>query len=120
MVHSCIAEFADLQNSFLMYRSQLNLVTSVNSRMKNGVLRFLQKPCHQRVCLFGLRRRCTPQAAFDPEVQSDVPYNHMLRSPTAILVQSVGSVIILQLRRQDSGSRALRLTFGFNKYWKEQ
>ena len=49
---SCIAEFADLQNSFLMYSDRsLNLVTvSVNSPdEKQGVLRFLQKDMGKRL-----------------------------------------------------------------------
>ena len=120
---SCIAEFADLQNSFLMYSDRsLNLVTvSVNSPdEKQGVLRFLQKHhATSENLLFDSDDAARLQAAFDPEWQSAVPYTILLGPNGKVLYKSLGSVDILQLRRKILAAVPSDYV-GFNKYWKEQ
>lgn len=117
---SCIAEFADLQNTYRMYSDRgLNLVTvSVNSPdEKRSVLNFLQKHhATSENLLLDSDDAASLQAAFDPKWQSAVPYTILLGPGGKVIYKTLGSVDILQLRR-----RILAVVpsayIGFNKYW---
>jgi len=120
---SCIAEFADLQNTFRMYSDRgLNLVTvSVNSPdEKRSVLSFLQKHhATSRNLLLDSDDAASLQAAFDPKWQSAVPYTVLLGPDGKVLYKSLGSVDILQLRRKILAA-VPSAYIGFNKYWEGQ
>lgn len=117
---SCIAEFADLQDTYRMYSDRgLNLVTvSVNSPdEKQGVLNFLKK--HNATgenLLLDSDNAASLQAAFDPTWQSAVPYTILLGPNGKVLYKTLGSADILQLRREILAS-APSAYIGFNKYW---
>ncbi len=120
---SCIAEFADLQNTYRMYSDRgLNLVTvSVNSPdEKQGVLNFLQKHhATSENLLLDSDDAASLQAAFDPEWQSAVPYTILLGPNGKVLYKTLGSVDILQLRRKILAA-VPSAYIGFNKYWEGQ
>ena len=79
---SCIAEFADLQDTLRMYSDRdLSLVTvSVNMPDEQAsVLRFLQKKhATSRNLLFSSTDTAEMQKAFDPTWDSAVPYTCLL------------------------------------------
>jgi peroxiredoxin len=120
---SCVAEFADLQDTFRMYNDRgFKLVTvSVNSPdEKASVLRFLQrKHATSENLLFSSDDTATLQAAFDPKWQSAVPYTVLLGPNGKVLFTSLGSVDILQLRRKILAAMPSDY-IGFNKYWAGQ
>jgi peroxiredoxin len=117
---SCVAEFADLQDTFRMYNDRsFNLVTvSVNMPdEKPSVLRFLQKKhATSRNLLFASDDTAALQAAFDPKWQSAVPYTVLLGPNGAVLYRSLGSVDILDLRRKILAAMPSDY-IGFNQYW---
>ena len=117
---SCVAEFADLQDTFRMYNDRgLNLVTvSVNTPdEKQSVLRFLErKHATSRNLLFSSDDTAALQAAFDPKWRSAVPYTVLLGPNGKVLYSSLGSVDILQLRRAILAAMPSDYV-GFNKYW---
>jgi peroxiredoxin len=120
---SCIAEFADLQNTFRMYSDRgLNLVTvSVNTPdEKQSVLSFLQKQhATSENLLLDSDDTATLQAAFDPKWQSAVPYTVLLGPNGKVIYKTLGSVDILQLRRKILAV-VPSAYIGFNKYWEGQ
>ena len=120
---SCVAEFADLQDTYRMYSDRgLNLVTvSVNSPdEKPGVLNFLQKHhATSENLLLDSDDTATLQAAFDPTWQSAVPYTILLGPNGRILYKTLGSADILQLRRTILAA-VPSAYIGFNKYWEGQ
>jgi len=120
---SCVAEFADLQDTFRMYNDRgFKLVTvSVNSPdEKASVQRFLQrKHATSENLLFSSDDTATLQAAFDPKWQSAVPYTVLLGPNGKVLFTSLGSVDILQLRRKILAAMPSDY-IGFNKYWAGQ
>jgi peroxiredoxin len=117
---SCIAEFADLEDTYRMYSVRdLGLVT-VSTNMPdetNTVMRLLQKMhATSRNLLFASNDTASLQAAFDSKWESAVPYTVLLAPGGKVLYQKQGSVDILELRRKilaylDSDY------IGFNKYW---
>ena len=117
---SCVAEFADLQDTFRMYSDRsFNLVTiSVNMPdEKPSVLRFLQKKhATSRNLLFASDDTAALQAAFDPKWQSAVPYTVLLGPNGVVLYSSLGSVDILELRRKILAAMPSDY-IGFNRYW---
>ncbi len=117
---SCVAEFADLQNTFRMYNDRgFKLVTiSVNTPdEKQSVLRFLQRQhATSENLLFDSDDTATLQAAFDPKWQSAVPYTVLLGPNGTVLYKSLGSVDILDLRRKILAAMPSDYV-GFNKYW---
>ena len=120
---SCVAEFADLQDTYRMYSDRgLNLVTvSVNSPdEKSDVLNFLQKHhATSENLLLDSDDTATLQAAFDPTWQSAVPYTILLGPNGRILYKTLGSADILQLRRTILAA-VPSAYIGFNKYWEGQ
>jgi peroxiredoxin len=118
---SCIAEFADIQDTFRMYSDRdLSLVTvSVNMPDEQAsVLRFLQKKhATSRNLLFSSTDTVALQQAFDPAWDSAVPYTILLSADGKVLYKQLGSVDILELRRTILANVAAEYA-GFNEYWK--
>jgi peroxiredoxin len=118
---SCIAEFADIQDTLRMYSDRdLSLVTvSVNMPDEQAsVLRFLQKKhATSRNLLFSSTDTVGLQQAFDPAWDSAVPYTVLISGDGRVLYKQMGSVDILELRRTILANVAAEYT-GFNEYWK--
>jgi peroxiredoxin len=118
---SCVAEFADIQDTFRMYSDRdLSLVTvSVNMPDEQAsVLRFLQKKhATSRNLLFSSTDTTAMQQAFDPAWDSAVPYTILLSGDGKVLYQQLGSVDVLELRRTILAN-VLSEYSGFNEYWK--
>jgi peroxiredoxin len=118
---SCIAEFADLQDTLRMYSDRdLSLVTvSVNMPDEEpGVLRFLQKKhATSRNLLFSSTDTVELQQAFDPTWDSAVPYTILLSGDGKVLYKQMGSVDLLELRRTILANVESEYA-GFNQYWK--
>jgi peroxiredoxin len=118
---SCIAEFADIQDTFRMYSDRdLSLVTvSVNMPDEQAsVLRFLQKKhATSRNLLFSSTDTVGLQQAFDPAWDSAVPYTVLISGDGKVLYKQLGSVDIFELRRTILANVAAEYA-GFNEYWK--
>jgi peroxiredoxin len=118
---SCVAEFADIQDTFRMYSDRdLSLVTvSVNMPDEQAsVLRFLEKKhATSRNLLFSSADTVDLQQAFDPAWDSAVPYTILLSADGKVLYKQLGSADILELRRTILANVAAEYS-GFNDYWK--
>jgi thiol-disulfide isomerase/thioredoxin len=118
---SCVAEFADLQDTLRMYTDrELSLVTvSVNMPDEKGsVLRFLQKKhATSRNLLFDADDTSALQKAFDPKWESAVPYTVLLAADGTVLYRSLGPVDLLKLRRTILANLPAEY-HGFSDYWK--
>lgn len=117
---SCVAEFADLQETYRMYSGRdLNMVTvSVNMPDEEpSVLRFLQKKhATSRNLLFASDETEKLQSAFDPTWQSAVPYTVVLGPDGKVIYKTVGSADLLEMRRKILATMPSDYA-GFNKYW---
>jgi peroxiredoxin len=117
---SCVAEFADLQDTFRMYGDRgFSLVTvSANTPdEKASVLKFLQrKHATSRNLLFASEDTTALQKAFDPKWESAVPYTVLLAPGGQVLFSTTGSVDMVQLRRKILASVPAEY-IGFQKYW---
>jgi peroxiredoxin len=117
---SCVAEFAELQDTYRMYSARdFNLVTvSVNMPDEEpSVLRFLEKKhATSRNLLFASDQTETLQAAFDPAWQSAVPYTVVLSPDGAVIYKTLGSANLLEMRRKILAAMPSDY-IGFNKYW---
>jgi peroxiredoxin len=117
---SCVAEFADMQDTFRMYSDRGFHLVTVSANMpdeKQSVLRFLErKHATSRNLLFGSDDTAALQAAFDPKWQSAVPYTVLLAPGGKVLYSSLGSVDMLELRRKILAAVPSDY-IGFNKYW---
>jgi len=117
---SCVAEFADLQDTYRMYSVRdFDLVTvSVNMPDEEpSVQRFLQKKhATSRNLLFSSNDTATLQSAFDPSWQSAVPYTVLLGADGSVLYKTLGSVNLLEMRRKILAAMPSDY-IGFNKYW---
>lgn len=118
---SCVAEFADIEDTLRMYSDRdLSLVTvSVNMPDEQaGVLRFLQKKhATSRNLLFSSTDTVGMQQAFDSSWDSAVPYTVLLSADGKVLYKQMGTVDILELRRTILANVASEYA-GFNEYWK--
>ncbi len=117
---SCIDEFADLEETYLMYQVRDFDLVTVAANMpdeKPGVMKMLEKKhATSRNLLFASDDTATLQAAFDPTWQSAVPYTVLLDADGKVLYKNLGTVDILELRRTILA--ALPSDYiGFNKYW---
>ena len=117
---SCVAEFADLQDTFRMYSDRgFDLVTVAANAPdeKDSVLKFLErKHATSRNLLFASDDTAALQRAFDPTWESAVPYTVLLAPGGKVLYSTVGSVDVLQLRRKILASVPAAY-IGFQKYW---
>jgi peroxiredoxin len=119
---SCVAEFADMQNTLRMYSDRgFNLVTvSANAPdEKEAVQKFLdRKHATSRNLLFASDDTAAMQKAFDPHWESAVPYTMLLAPGGQVLFSTTGSVDMLALRRKILASVPAAYT-GFQTYWVE-
>lgn len=117
---SCIAEFADLQDTYRMYSNRdFDLVTvSANQPDEQpSVLRFLEKKhATSRNLLFDSDDTAKLQAAFDPAWQSAVPYTVVYGPDGKVIYKTLGSVDLLEMRRKILAAMPSDY-IGFNKYW---
>jgi peroxiredoxin len=117
---SCIAEFADLQDTYRMYSARDFELVTVSANMpdeQQSVLRLLQKKhATSRNLLFASDDTAALQAAFDPKWQSAVPYTILLGPDGKVLYKNLGSVDLLELRRKILAAMPSDY-MGFNKYW---
>jgi peroxiredoxin len=117
---SCIDEFSDLEDTYLMYKVRdLDLVT-VSANMpdeKTGVQKMLEKKrATSRNLLFASNDTAALQTAFDPAWESAVPYTILLDADGKVLYKNLGSVDILELRRTILANLPSDY-IGFNQYW---
>jgi peroxiredoxin len=117
---SCIDEFADLEETYLMYQVRDFDLVTVAANMpyeRPGVMKMLEKKhATSRNLLFASDDTAALQAAFDPTWQSAVPYTVLLDADGKVLYKNMGTVDILELRRTILA--ALPSDYiGFNKYW---
>jgi peroxiredoxin len=117
---SCIDEFADLEDTYLMYKVRDFDLVTVSANMpdeKDGVLRMLQKKrATSKNLLFSSSDTEALQKAFDPSWESAVPYTILLDSNGKVLYKNLGSVNILELRRTILANMPSDY-IGFNRYW---
>ncbi|MGB7436957.1 MAG: TlpA disulfide reductase family protein, partial [Candidatus Acidiferrum sp.] len=117
---SCIDEFGDFQDTYLMYKVRDFDLVTVAANMpdeKNGVLRMLQKQhATSRNLLFASDDTAAMQKAFDPTWESAVPYTVLIDADGKVLYKRIGSVDILELRRTILANLPSDY-IGFNKYW---
>jgi peroxiredoxin len=117
---SCIDEFADLQDTFLMYKVRDFDLITVSANMpdeKNSVLKMLLKQhATSRNLLFDSDDTAAMQKAFDPTWESAVPYTVLIDAEGKVLYKRIGSVDILELRRTILAYLPSDY-IGFNKYW---
>jgi peroxiredoxin len=117
---SCMAEFADLQDTFRMYSDRDFELVTVSANMpdeKPAVLRFLEKKhATSRNLIFASDNTAALQAAFDPAWQSAVPYTVLLGADGKVLYSSLGSVDMLELHRKILAAVPAAY-IGFSKYW---
>jgi thiol-disulfide isomerase/thioredoxin len=118
---SCIDEFADFQETFLMYQVRdFDLVTVAANLPdeKPGVMRMLEKKhATSRNLLFASDDTAALQAAFDPAWQSAVPYTVLLDAHGNVLYKNLGTVDMLELRRTILANLPSDYE-GFNEYWR--
>lgn len=119
---SCIDEFADFQQTYLMYQVRdLDLVTIAANMPdeKPSVMHMLEKKhATSRNLLFASDDTAALQAAFDPSWQSAVPYTILLGADGKVLYKNLGSVDILELRRTILANLPSDYS-GFNQYWQD-
>jgi thiol-disulfide isomerase/thioredoxin len=117
---ACIDEFADLEQTYLMYQVRDFDLVTVAANMpdeKPGVLKMLEKKqATSRNLLFASDDTASLQAAFDPTWQSAVPYTVLLDADSKVLYKNLGSVDILELRRTILANLPSDYV-GFNQYW---
>lgn len=119
---SCIDEFSDFQETYLMYQVRdLDLVT-VAANMpdeKPSVMKMLEKKhATSRNLLFASEDTAALQAAFDPTWQSAVPYTVLLDASGKVVYKNLGTVDILELRRTILANLPSDYS-GFNQYWQD-
>jgi thiol-disulfide isomerase/thioredoxin len=117
---SCIEEFADLEDTYLMYKVRDFDLVTVSANMpdeKAGVLRMLKnKRATSKNLLFSSTDTEALQKAFDPTWESAVPYTILLDADGKVLYKNLGSVDILELRRTILANMPSDYV-GFNQYW---
>jgi peroxiredoxin len=117
---SCVAEFADLQDTFRMYGDRGFTLVTVSANTPDeraSVLKFVQrKHATSRNLLFASDDTAALQRAFDPKWESAVPYTVLLAPGGEVLFSTTGSVDMLQLRRKILASVPAEY-IGFQQYW---
>ena len=118
---SCIAEFADLQDTLRMYGARDFSLVTVSANMpdeKASVLRLLEKKhATSRNYLFDSQDTAALQTAFDPKWDSAVPYTLLLSADGKVLYKQLGSADMLELKRIILANLPSDYK-GFNQYWK--
>jgi peroxiredoxin len=120
---SCVAEFADLEDTLRMYQDRdFSLVTvSANTPdEKAAVIRFLEKKhATSKNLLFDSDDTTAHQKAFDPAWDSAVPYTVLLSADGKVLYREMGTVDIIKLRRTILANLPAAY-IGFSRYWQDQ
>jgi peroxiredoxin len=120
---SCVAEFADLQDTLRMYADRDFSLVTISANMpdeKTGVLRFLEKKhATSKNLLFDSDDTAALQTAFDPTWNSAVPYTLLLSGDGKVLYKKLGSVDLLELRRTILANLPSDY-IGFNRYWQSR
>jgi peroxiredoxin len=118
---SCVAEFADLQDTLRMYGSRDFSLVTVSANMpdeKPSVTRFLEKKhATSKNYLFDSQDTTALQTAFDPKWDSAVPYTLLLSADGKVLYKQLGSADMLELKRIILANLPSDYK-GFNEYWK--
>jgi peroxiredoxin len=117
---SCIDEFDDLEDTYLMYKVRDFDLVTVSANMpdeKESVLRMLNKKrATSKNLLFASSDTEALQKAFDPAWESAVPYTILLDANGKVLYKNLGTVDILVLRRTILANMPSDY-IGFNQYW---
>jgi peroxiredoxin len=117
---SCIDEFDDLEDTYLMYKVRDFDLVTVSANMpdeKDSVLRMLKKKrATSKNLLFASSDIEALQKAFDPTWESAVPYTILLDADGKVLYKNLGTVDILELRRTILANMPSDY-IGFNQYW---
>jgi len=117
---SCVAEFADIQDTLRMYADRDFSLVTVSANLpeeKVAVLRFLEKKhAASTNLLFDSDDTTGHQTAFDPSWDSAVPYTVLLSSNGKVLYKKMGSVDLLDLRRTILANVPAEYK-GFTRYW---
>lgn len=117
---SCVAEFADMQDTFRMYSNRGFDLVTVSANIPDeraSVLKFLErKHATSRNLLFASEDTAALQKAFDAKWESAVPYTVLLAPGGRVLFSTLGSVDMLQLRRKILASVPAEY-IGFQQYW---
>jgi peroxiredoxin len=117
---SCIDEFDDLEDTYLMYKVRDFELVTVSANMpdeKDSVLRMLNKKrATSKNLLFASSDTEALQKAFDPTWESAVPYTILLDANGKVLYKNLGTVDILELRRTILANMPSDY-IGFNQYW---
>ncbi|WP_263354586.1 redoxin domain-containing protein [Acidicapsa acidisoli] len=120
---TCVAEFADLENTLHMYAHRDFSLVTVSANMPDenaSVLHFLQKQhATSANLLFDTDDTEAHQTAFDPQWDSAVPYTVLLSGDGKVLYKKLGSVDMLELRRTILANLPSAY-IGFNQYWQSQ
>jgi len=118
---SCIDEFSDFQETYLMYQVRDFDLVTVAANMPDeqpSVVKMLEKKhATSRNLLFASEDTAALQAAFDPAWQSAVPYTVLLDANGKVLYKNLGTVDILELRRTILANLPSDYQ-GFNQYWR--
>ncbi len=117
---SCIDEFDDLEDTYLMYKVRDFDLVTVSANMpdeKETVMRMLKKKrATSKNLLFASSDTESLQKAFDLTWESAVPYTILLDADGKVLYKNLGSVDILELRRTILANMPSDY-IGFNQYW---
>ena len=117
----CVHEFADIENTWRMYRLRdfdLAMVATNMPDEKDGVLKMLNRQhASSRNLLFGSTDTYAMQAAFDPKWESGVPYTVLLSPDGKVLYEEQGEVDILKLRRTILANLPDPDYLGHRAYW---
>jgi peroxiredoxin len=117
---SCVAEFADLQDTLRMYGDKEFSLVTISANMPDeqpSVLRFLEKKhATSKNYLFDSQDTAALQTAFDPKWDSAVPYTILLSGDGKVLYKQLGSADMLELKRIILANLPSDY-IGFNKYW---
>jgi peroxiredoxin len=117
----CIHEFADIENTWRMYRLRDFDLVMVSTNMpdeKAGVMKMLDRQhASSRNLLFGSTDTYAMQAAFNPKWEAGVPYTVLLAPDGKILYEEQGEVDILKLRRTILANLPDPDYIGHRAYW---
>lgn len=117
----CVHEFADIENTWRMYRLRdfdLVMVATNMPDEKEGVVKMLNRQhASSTNLLFGSTDTYAMQAAFDPKWEAGVPYTVLLSPGGKILYEEQGEVDILKLRRTILANLPDPDYLGHRAYW---
>jgi peroxiredoxin len=117
----CVHEFADIENTWRMYRQRDFDLVMVSANMpdeKPGVMKMLLKQhASGKNLLFASDDTQALQVAFDPKWEAGVPYTVLLSPEGKVLYLEQGEVDILKLRRVILANLPDPDYIGHRAYW---